>query len=187
MSLDLSSYRSIQTNLFVKMVVPGYQTLTFSDYHKEYDIDGTTYQGLGELLSITDTTDELRASVKDITIAISGIPSGNVAEILDNKIKGSSITITRGFFNPDTGALLAISGNPAGKFYGVVSNYDISDDLTLGAGEGDITITLTATSVVEILNNKISGRRTNAADFPNGDMDRVSALAKSNFNFGAPV
>ena len=186
MSIDLSSYRSIQTNLFVKMVVPGYQTLTFSDYHKDYAIDGTTYQGLGELLSITDTTDELRASPKDITIAISGIPSGNVAEILDNKIKGSSITVSRGFFNPDTGVLLAIAGNPVGKFYGVVSNFDISDDLRMGSDTGAIVITLTATSIVEILNNKISGRRTNSADFPNGDMDRVSALAKSNFNFGAP-
>jgi len=37
------------------------------------------------------------------------------------------------------------------------------------------------------LNNKISGRRTNASDFTAGDMDRVSALAKSNFNFGAPL
>ena len=187
MSIDLSAYRSIQTNLFVKMVVPGYQTLTFSDYHKDYTIDGTNYQGLGELLSITDTTDELRANPKDISVVISGIPQGNVAEILDNKIKGSEIFITRGFFHSETGALLNIAGNPAGKFQGIISNFTISDDLMMGDDTGSITIALTATSVVELLNNKISGRRTNASDFPAGDMDRVSALAKSNFNFGAPL
>lgn len=47
MALDLSSYRSVQTNLFCKLVVPGYQTLTFSDYHINYTIAGVEYQGIG--------------------------------------------------------------------------------------------------------------------------------------------
>ena len=53
MALNLSSYKQIQTNLFVKVVVPGYQTLTFSDYHKNYLIGATTYTGIGELLSVS--------------------------------------------------------------------------------------------------------------------------------------
>jgi hypothetical protein len=49
------------------------------------------------------------------------------------------------------------------------------------------TITLTCASKVEILSNFTSGRRTNPADFPDEkSMDRVRALANSNFNFGAP-
>ena len=187
MSLDLTSYKSIQTNLFVKMIVPGYQTLTFSDYHKDYQIDGVTYQALGELLSVTNTSDELRASTKEITVVISGIPSGNISEILTNRIKGSELVVYRGFFDPETGNLLPITGNPAGKFHGVVSNYEIADDLRMGDDTGEITIAFNVTSVVELLNNKVSGRRTNPIDFPNeNSMDRVSALAKSNFNFGAP-
>jgi hypothetical protein len=94
--------------------------------------------------------------------------------------------IYRAFFDSTTAVLLSIAGNPVGKFYGVVSNFDIGDDLGMGSDTGAVVITLTATSIVEILNNKVAGRRTNSADFPNGDMDRVSALAKSNFNFGAP-
>ena len=187
MTLDLSNYKSVQTNLFVKMVVPGYATLTFSDYHKDYDIGGVTYQALGELLSVTNTSDELRASRKEITVVISGIPTGNISEILNNRIKGSELIVYRGFFDPDTGELLPIVGNPAGKFHGVVSNYEIADDLSMGDDTGEITIALNVTSVVELLNNKVSGRRTNPIDFPNeASMDRVSALAKSNFNFGAP-
>lgn len=188
MAIDLSSYRSIQTNLFVKIDIPGYDVLYFSDYHKEYTIGSDTYDGLGQLLSISNSEDSLRAAPSDVVIAISGIPSGNVSDILNNKIKGSSVEITRGFFNATTGALLSISGNPAGKFQGVVANYAISDDLTMGDDTGTITLSLTVTSVVELLNNKISGRRTNPTDFPDEDsMDRVMALAKSNFNFGAPV
>lgn len=187
MALDLSSYRSIQTNLFVKLDIPGYSVLTFSDYHKNYTISGTSYQGLGQLLSITDSTNSLRATPQEITVSIAGIPSSNVTDILNNKVKGSSLIVYRGFFNVDTGELLSIAGNPAGKFQGVVSNYDISDELNMGSDTGSITLTLTVTSVVELLNNKIAGRRTNPTDFPDGDMARVLPLAKSNFNFGAPT
>jgi hypothetical protein len=186
MAIDLSSYRSIQTNLFVKLVIPSYATLTFSDYHKNYSIDGTTYTGLGQLLAIGNTDDNLRAAPSELNISISGIPSSNVTDIINNRIKGSDCRVYRGFFNVDTGELLSIAGNPAGKFQGVVSNYDIADDLDMGSDTGTVSLTLTVTSVVELLQNKISGRRTNTQDFPSGDMARVLPLQKSNFNFGAP-
>ena len=191
MSIDLSSYRSIQTNLFVRIDVPGYQVLTFSDYHTNYTISSTTYTGLGQLLAVTNTTNNLRAAPEEVSISISGIPSGNITAILDNKIKGSNVRIYRGFFNSTTGELLSVAGNPAGKFQGVVNNFDITDDLDMGSDTGTITLTLTVTSVVDLLNNKITGRRTNPTDqnlFYSGDksMDRVPSLAKSNFNFGAP-
>lgn len=186
MPIDLSSYRSIQTNLFVKLVIPGYTTLTFSDYHKNYTIAGTNYTGLGQLLAVGNTDDNLRATPSELSISISGIPSGNVSEIINNRIKGSECKVYRGFFDVNTGELLSIVGNPAGKFQGIVSNYDIADDLDIGDDTGTVTLTLTVTSVVELLQNKINGRRTNPQDFPNGDMDRVLPLQKSNFNFGAP-
>jgi hypothetical protein len=189
MALDLSSYRHIQTNLFCKLVIPGYQTLTFSDYHINYTINSVEYQGIGELLSVSNTTSNLRATSEELSIGISGIPSGNVSDILTRKIKGSEIEITRAFFNAETGALLSISGNPAGKFKGVVNNFNVADDLA--GADGSVIITLTATSVIDQLNNKVAGRRTNPIDqeeFYPGDesFDRVPALAKSNFNFGAP-
>jgi hypothetical protein len=56
----------------------------------------------------------------------------------------------------------------------------------MGSDTGTVTLTLVVTSVVELLQNKITGRRTNTQDFPNGDMARVLPLQKSNFNFGAP-
>jgi hypothetical protein len=186
MPIDLSSYDSIQTNLFVQIDIPDYDVLTFSDYHKNFTIDSTVYEGLGQLLTVSNSTDSLRADPSEITVSISGIPSANVPDVLNNRIKGSRVKIYRGFFNVTTGELLSIVGNPAGKFQGVVSNYDITDDLAMGSDTGSVVLTLTVTSVVELLSNKTVGRRTNPADFPNGDMNRVPALAKSNFNFGAP-
>jgi len=186
MAISLSAYKNIQTNLFVKLDIPGYAILTFSDYHKAYSIAGLSYTGLGQLLSIGSTEDTLRASPSDISIAIAGVPSSNVTDIIDNRIKGSECKIFRGFFDVTTGELLSIAGNPAGKFQGIVSNYDITDDLDMGSSTGTVVLTLTVTSVVEMLQDKITGRRTNPADFTAGDMDRVLPLQSANFNFGAP-
>lgn len=192
MPLDLSSYQSVQTNMFVKIDIPDYDILAFSDYYKPFSISGVSYQALGQLVAITNTTNNLRAAPEELTITISGIPEGRISEILDNKIKGSRVEVYRGFFEATTEELLNISGNPAGKFKGVISNFAINDDLSEGGDTGTITIVLSATSVVEMLNNKFTGRRTNPLDhqqfYPNDQsMDRVPALAKSNFNFGAPA
>ncbi|CAB4153709.1 hypothetical protein UFOVP635_21 [uncultured Caudovirales phage] len=191
MAIDLSAYSSIQTNLFVSLDIPNYQVLTFSDYHKEFTLSGRNYTGLGQLLSVSDTSDNLRAIPEQLSLSISGIPIKNVTDILNYKVKGSNITILRAFFNPTTGVLINITGNPAGKFSGIINNFVISDDLEMGSDTGSMTLTLTATSVIEMLNNKISGRRTNPIDqrqyYPTeASFDRVSALAKTNFQFGAP-
>jgi hypothetical protein len=190
MALDLSSYTSIQTNLFVRLDIPGYQVLKFSDFNIPYTINSESYTSLGSLLSITDTSSELRATSQEVAVTISGIPDANVIDILDNPVKGSSIKIYRVFFNPQTGQALSISGNPAQKFQGIVSNYDISDDLDMGSQTGSVTLTLACTSVVELLNNKVAGRRTNPVDmkqyYPTDvSFDNVLALTNSNFNFGA--
>lgn len=187
MSLDLSAYPAIQTNLFLKLDIPDYEVLTFSDYHSDFTIDSVDYTGLGSLLSVSDTVDNLRATPQEVTVSISGIPATNVTAILNNRVKGSDLVIYRAFFNVNTAALLSITGNPAQKFRGIVSNYDITDDLDVGSSTGTVSLTLTVTSVIEMLNNKVNGRRTNPIDFPSeSSMSRVAALAKSNFNFGAP-
>lgn len=192
MALDLSAYSSIQTNLFVRLDIPNYDVLRFSDLPYPYTVEGESYDALGQLLAVTDTTSELRASNQEVTISISGIPDTNVIDIIDptHPIKGSNLTIYRGFFNPVTGQLLAVSGNPAQKFEGVVNNYSIEDDLSEGGDVGSVTLTLVCTNVVQILNNKTAGRRTNPTDmkqfYPaDVSMDNVVALKNSNFNFGA--
>lgn len=192
MSIDLSSYHNLQSNLFVRIDVPDYEIMRFSDYHRAYTIDGESYGSLGSLMSITDTNTELRATPEEVTITISGIPVTRIQEILDTKLKGSSIKIYRVFFNATTGAFIDIDGNPANKFLGVISNFTLVDNPgTLFGDVGTITLTMTATSAVEILQRKLSGRRTNPTDqralYPtDAAFDKVPNLANSNFNFGVP-
>lgn len=189
---NLTSFTAVETAIFVKMVVPDYQTLTFSNYNRPVIIGDTTYQALGNLLAITESKSDLNATEGTMTITISGIPNISIATILNNKIKGSKIYVYRAFFDADTGAILNITGNPAGRFFGVVNNYSLEETWTQGSSVASNTISLICSSTVELMMNKMSGRRTNPLDqkalYP-GDvsMDRIPALAKSNFQFGASV
>lgn len=192
MALDFSAYPSIGTALFVRLDVPDYQVLRFSNYYRPYTIDGELYNSLGSLMSVSESTSELRLTDQELTITLSGIPTANIDTVLDYKIKGSGVEVYRGIFNANTGALISVSGNPAGKFKGLVNNFGLSEEYAEGGKDSTVTIQLTCTSIVTLLQNKISGRRTNPVDqkywYPDDlSMDRVPNLADSNFNFGAPV
>jgi hypothetical protein len=195
MSLDLSPYAAIRSNFFIKLTTYNNfeidEVITFSDYHRPIDIDGVTYTGLGQLLSVTESQSDLRITDSEVTVAISGIPADNITTFLNQEIRGSRLQITRGMFDPTTGILLDISGNPAGRFNGFVNNFAITEEVDTTARTSSITISLIANSTVGLLNNKLAGRATNPlsqkALFP-GDVsfDRVPNIANANYNFGAP-
>ena len=189
--INLSTYDSIQTNLFVKIAYPDGTEDLISDYHKDYTIGGDTYNGLGELISVSPTEDNLRATPANIEVVISGLPIATVQGALATDLKGSDIIISRAFFDADTGEALVLSENPAGKFLGIINNFSIENSLSMGDDTGSVTIILECSSILEYLQNKIAGRRTNpldqrAYDSNDASMDRVPSLARSNFDFGAP-
>lgn len=199
MTINLSNYKNIETALFVKLVCPYYRAqpgdtpITKSLYFSQYDvpvtIDGDVYAPLGNLLGITETTTELRVSPGQLSITIAGIPNSSIAEIVNSKMKGSTVNIWQVFFDPVTKQMINTAGNPMGRFQGLVNNWSLEEEYS---GSATNRILLVCSSTVEVLSNKIAGRATNPEDqkaVNNNDvsMDRVLALAKSNFNFGAPV
>jgi hypothetical protein len=201
MPIDLSSYTSVETGLFVRIEVDYYKTapgdtptstvLRFSDYRGTVTIDSESYVGLGRLLGITSTTSELKGSTSSVTITISGIPDSSIAEIINSRMKGCPIKIYRVVFDPVTGTKLAITGNPAGRFFGIISNYSLEEDYNIDQRTGTNTISLICSSNMGFLENKISGRKTNPESmkrfYPTDvSMDRVPNLVGANFNFGAP-
>ena len=202
MPINLSAYNSVETGLFVRIQVDEYRTtssgsytsevLKFSDYIRPITIDSESYTGLGRLLSISSSVSELTPSTGSLTISLSGIPNTSIAEIVNSKIKGSPIEVWRVFFNPTTGAQLSISGNPAGRFFGIVDNYSLDEEYDYDNRESSNRITMTCSSVITVLDNKVTGRRTNPVDqkffYPSDlSMDRVPNLKDSYYNFGGPV
>lgn len=193
--MDLTPYPAIASALFVKITIynsTGVQEVVrLSDYPTAITISGENYTGLGQLLSITESSMDIRATPFEVSVAISGIPTSNINLVLNNKIKGSDVQVLRGIFNPNTLQLLAIAGNPAGRFNGIVNNYQISETYQQGSKDGTCTVTLVCASTIGVLERKISGRATNPEVqktlYPTDlSMDRVPALQNANFNFGAP-
>lgn len=200
MPIDLSSYRSVETGLFVRIQVDEYRTtssgsyttevLKFSDYIRPITVDGESYTGLGRLVSISATSSELSATRGSLTIGLSGIPNSSLAEIIYSKIKGSPIEVWRVFFNAATGEQLAIAGNPSARFFGIVNNYSLEEEYNYESKTASNTIVLTCSSMLDVLDTKTSGRRTNPVDQKNFyptdlSMDRVPNLKNCGYQFGA--
>ncbi len=201
MALDFSSYSSVESGLFVKIVCtyykatpsasPSTQTLRFSDLNRTVTVDGASYTGLGNLLGITGTSTELKVTNNDLTVTIAGIPNTSISEIINSRIKGSKITIFRAFYSATTGTILSVAGNPMTRYSGIINNYGINEEYDVDTRSASNTISLMCSSFIDILGNTTKGRRTNPEDekrfFPSDlSMDRVPALNRSNFNFGAP-
>lgn len=189
----ISDYQNIRSALFVKVVVPGYTTLAYTDYHKAYTIGAVTYSNIGDLLAVSNSESGLRTTKSEVTIALSGILAQTITDITGYDIKGSTVTISRGFFDHETGELIsAITSNPVTKFKGLVNNFGISENFDAITKQSDFTVSLICTSAVGILDNLTAGRRTNPVDekahYPSDlSMDRVPNILNSSFNFGAPL
>lgn len=192
-TLDLSSYSSVYTAYFVKLVVTGYATMRMSTHYKPYDIDESgsvqTYQNLGDLISISDSTSSIKANPEQITITLSGIPAENISIVVDQAIKGSSIEVRKLYMN---GATYQAIGAPIIKFKGIVENYNVTEEYPQdNATPASCSVGLICSTLFDMYQNKRAGRRTNPVDeklyFPlDLSMDRVPTVTGSNYNFGAP-
>lgn len=187
--LDLNSYTSLQSNLFVKITLPS-STLLFSDRLDTVTINSDSYTGLGKLLSISNSSSEIRATGNEVVVGVSGIPNTSISEIVNANIKGNPIIIVRGLFNAVTGNLLVVTGNPVTRFSGFVNNVLFEEEYDIDSRSSTNRLLLQCASQVDMLSNKIAGRKTNSASqkrfFPSDiSMDRVSKLESTYFNFGA--
>jgi len=196
--INLSTYPAVRTALFVRIDVDEYRTapdepfgpvvLTMSDHNENFNIDSQLYVPLGNLLNITATNNELRASSAQVTVSISGIPNNSIAEIVNSKIKSAPVQIYRGYFDPQTNQLI---GDILGLFRGFVNNYSLQEDYDVDARTASNTVVLQCASTIDILSRKYSGRKTNPESqkkyFPTDlSMDRVPALERTTFDFGNP-
>mgnify|MGYP007072286508 FL=1 len=183
--IDLSSYSKIETAVFIKLSISGYGDANFSNYRKSYTIGSDTYNSLGSLLSISEAASDLTASDRRLTISLSGIPQANNDLVQDYEIKGSLVTITRAFFDAVTGEIISVSGNPAVRFKGLVTNFSLAEEFSSDTKTATNSIILDCASNMVLLKQKIGGRRTNPDDFPTDkSFDRIPQLNQSNFQFG---
>jgi hypothetical protein len=160
-------------------------TYTFSSAYKSETIDSVVYTPLGGLLQVGSQNRDLRVTSGDTIIALSGIGADNIFLVLGTKIRGSEVQVSRGFYN-DQGIL----GNTYNRFRGIITSYGIQEDRS--GNDDTFSVAVSASSYVNVLGNRVAGRKTNEESWKNFNptdtsMDRVYSIAGVNFDFGGNV
>jgi len=155
---------------------------TFSSAYKEETIDGTVYLPLGGLLAVGAQNRDLRVTAGDTIISLSGIGSDNIFLVLGTKIRGSEVEVLRGFYN-DAGIIQTAYN----RFRGIITSYGITEDRN--EQDDNFTCAVAASSYVNVLSNRIAGRKTNEESWKvfnptDTSMDQVYSISGVNFDFG---
>lgn len=153
-------------------------------------VDAQPFDALGSLVKINDVARDIKSTANETTITLVGLDTALLGWVLSQQVKGSLIEMWHGFF--DTNGALITSGGTGGlyKFFtGYINSFSISEQWIEDVREYVGTITVAASSIQIILQNRTAGRYTNnnAWTFFNpGDtsMNRVPFIETINYAFG---
>lgn len=181
---------SINYGEFIKLTTAS-DTYTFCNAASPITVDGTTYSNLGSLLSIGDIRRETKATSGDLTISLTGVDGANVAVILDSDIKGSLVEVWRGFFDSNNEIITTPSLQFFKRYQGYVNNFSVTENWDEQMRTRIATCSISCSSFRMILQNRISGLKTNPSVWRNfygndTSMNRVPVIASTFFDFGAP-
>lgn len=164
-------------------------TYYISSAYRGYTIDGNQYNQLGYLLQAGSITDDLKTSNGDVVISLSGIPTSVIGQFINAPIKGGAVVIKRGFFDVNTNII--DTSQVYTRYKGIITNFAIEETNDMLTGDRTHTVAVTCASINNLLENRVSGQRTNSSDrrrFYPGDIsfDRVKDLQNTSFDFGKP-
>jgi hypothetical protein len=169
--------------------------------------NGKTYQALGGFLEITDIQQDLLTTNNEVSLSLSAIPRQYIENIIGQQIKGSAVRIYRVFFDPATKLVKEVGGvrQIFQRFNGIVTNWgldeQIDNNVTGQAVEIAYTISISCSSLLGVLEHRVSGRRTNNTNYQvyyneayitpaiTSDLSfsRIEQLKSASFDFGKPV
>ena len=177
----------ISSCILIDLTLDG-TTYYISSAYKPVTYNTNTYTELGSFLQISEFPEDIRTTNGDISITLSGIPSEQnyLSLILTTKIKGGTVNVYRGFYNTTTHEL--DTSEVYKRFSGIITNFAIQEDFTAGKTLQN-TVTVTCASINTLLENRITGQRTNPDDrvrlYPNDQVfARVPELYNISFDFG---
>jgi hypothetical protein len=193
---EVDTERRIEYGVLISLTLDA-TTYYVSNCYKEVVYDGNTYQALAGFLTVSDIQNNISNANDEVQVTLSAIPSSYIAATIDTQIKGGEINIYRVFFDYATQEV--ITNAVYKRFTGIISNYSVQEDITTTGQTPEVnhTITIIASSIMGVLENRVSGRRTNQEDYQivwpelgnsstDPSMNRVEALFNSSFDFGKP-
>jgi hypothetical protein len=177
---------------FVRITTPT-ETYRFATTPSDLTIpavDAEPFEGLGALVAIGDVQRDIKSTANETTATLVGLDTALLGWVLGREIKGSQIEMWHGFF--DTEGALITTGGSGGLyqfFNGYINSFTISEQWMEEVRHYVGTISVSASSIQIILQNRTAGRYTNnnAWQFFNpGDtsMNRVAFIETINYFFG---
>ena len=153
-------------------------------------VDAQPFSALGLLVRVGEATRDIKSTANETTFTVVGIDTAMLGLVLGQQIKGSQIEAWKGFFDTD-GNL--ITGGGSGGLYqffnGYISSFTISEQWMEEVREFVGIISMSASSIQLILQNRVAGRYTNNNSWQffnptDTSMNRVSFISTINYQFG---
>ena len=153
-------------------------------------VDANPFTALGALMRIGDTSRDIKSTANETTVTVIGLDTSYLGWILGQNIKGSQIEMWHGFF--DTEGALITTGGTGGLyqfFNGYISSFTISEQWNEEVRSYIGVISVAASSIQLILQNRTAGRFTNNNSWTfynptDTSMDRVAFISTINYAFG---
>ena len=184
------SSTSIRHAEFIKLTLPAV-SYYFCNAAGPITVNGMTFTGLGDLLQLGDIQRDIKATSDDLTISLTGIDGNNVHMLLEEPIKGSKVEVWRGFLDSENQIITTPSQQFFKRYQGIVNNMSITEDFDDQARIRVATCSISCASFRLILENRISGIKTNPISWKifyptDTSMNRVPVIMAQYFDFGAP-
>ena len=177
---------------FIRLSTPS-ETFLFSTAPSVLTIPAvgpTPFEALGQVVKVNDATRDIKSTANETTFTLVGIDTAMLGLVLGQQIKGAQIEAWKGFF--DTNGALITTGGSGGLyqfFNGYISSFTISEQWMEEIREFVGVVSVAASSIQLILQNRTAGRYTNNNSwqfFSSGDtsMNRVAFISTVNYQFG---
>lgn len=188
----LQNTNNIRMADFVRVTTPSatYRFATTPSALTIPAVDAQPFDGLGILVNIGDIQRDIKSTANETTATLIGLDTAVLGWVLGQEIKGSQIEMWHGFF--DTNGALITTGGTGGLyqyFNGYINSFSISEQWMEEVREFVGTVSVSASSIQIILQNRTAGRYTNdnAWQFFNPSdtsMNRVAFIETINYFFG---
>jgi hypothetical protein len=177
---------------FVKLTVGTAATVyTFCNAAAPITVGGITFTNLGALLNVGDVQRDMKATSDDMTIQLTGIDPASIALILSSDIKGSLVEVWRGFFDSNNQIITTPTTQFFKRYQGIINSVSITEDFNSELRQRIATCSIACSSMRRILENRLSGVKTNQSNWQflyanDTSMNRVSEISNQYFDFGSP-
>lgn len=177
---------------FVRMTTPSatYRFATTPTAITVSAVDAQPFSALGQLVKVGNATRDIKSTANETTVTLTGIDPVMLALVLGTDIKGAQLEMWHGFF--DANGALITTGGTGGLyqfFNGYINSFGISEQWYEDVRGYIGTITVNASSIQLILQNRLAGRYTNNNSWQfysptDTSMNRVSFIQTINYAFG---